>query len=200
MQESNRDIKLSTRLERGSPENQFSEKKIYRLLEFQFRVWPEYQQSRYILEILKFYKLHSFYYIWDFFSAKSLYCVCLEGIACKRNIKHKGRYVFPWCLYNVKLNLLDRDWKFTSPQNNLNFTGVIVPWRVGFHLEEAKLYLTKVTSLHTFSISPQNLSRIKTSITADVFSFTGFNALQTPSIFTPNRKSFFTQDLKPASH
>ena len=64
MQESNPDIKLSTRLERGSPETQFSEKKkIYRLLVFQFRVWPEYQQSRCILEILKFYKTHSFYYI-----------------------------------------------------------------------------------------------------------------------------------------
>ena len=192
MQESNPDIKLSTRLERGSPENQFSEKKIYRLLVFQFRVWPEYQRSRYILEILHF--------IWDFFSAKSLYCICLEGMACKRNIKHKGRYMFPWRLYNVKLNLLDRDWKFKSPQKNLNFTGVIVPWRVGFLLEEVQLYLTKVTSLHTSSISSQNLSRIKTSIIADVFGFTGFNALQTPSIFTPNRKSFFTQDLKPASH
>ena len=42
--------------------------------------------------------------------------------------------------------------------------------------------------------------RIKTSTTADVFSFTGLNAMQTPSILTPKNKSFFTQDLKPALH
>ena len=162
---------------------------IYRLLVFQNGVWPECQRRHYIFKL--FCKLHSFYYIWDLFSAKSLYCVCLEGMARKQNIKHKGHYLFPRRLYNLKLNLLDQDWKLKLPQNNLNFTDVIVPWRLWFHLEEIKLYLIEFTLLHASSISSQNLSKIIPSITADVFSFTELNALQTPSIFTPKDQSFF---------
>ena len=93
MQELNPDIKLSTRLERGSPENQFSEKKF---VDYSyFNLGFDLNTNEVAIFWKLFYKLLSFYYIWDFFPAKSLYCVCLEGMACKQNIKHKGRYVFP---------------------------------------------------------------------------------------------------------
>ena len=49
-----------------------------------------------------FSKLRSFYYFWDLLSAKSLYSISPEGMACKRNIKHEESCVFPWRLYNVK--------------------------------------------------------------------------------------------------
>ena len=62
MQESNPDIKLSTRLERGSPENQFSEKKKFIDYSY-FNLGFDPSTNEVAIFWKLFYKPYSFYYI-----------------------------------------------------------------------------------------------------------------------------------------